>query len=503
MGVGYTWQDLHQVRTTGLAPKDARQRVRNPMQRQQLADLWAAQQGLEANGGYAPAQGGYGGPYPYGSPGDGRYAGYDTRGEMDDYVRGRGIQLDQEAQAWYESVANQTDQYLGGVGQKYDDLIASARTDMERAMPQRGDLQAFQDRARADDPYQEAMLGQWMSQRVQRGDSYVEDAGTPTIPGYDYLGVRPNTSGDIWHAIDNVEWGVDDFPTSASSGTTGEFVEGLRATPVPLRLNPQMDVMSVPTVAGTPAVTRQIGDELWKSNIIDSGKLAEFGNYQDQLGEWRTGEQDAWGNYLADAEAQNNLDLHEWAQMAGVNELGMDPAFAAGAYGPELTASYLSAGQSIDKAPIGQFEIDRDRWALETYGVPYDEWAAEEKAAAAQQDAYMTEQDKLAAEAEQTAFANEFAAATGFDPDALASSVDLPVEMLVETVNSPEYADALDVLQGFATIDGTRIAEGEQPVYDPEQALLLADELAKTDPVLYRLLKTMRPELFPKSSLVP
>lgn len=515
MGLGYTRQQLEQVRRTGMAPRDMRPGVRNPRNRQTDEDLWRwvaaggappsspsptpttpapmptpeddLRKWIEAGGSTTPTR-----TPRYGMPTDGRYTGFDTRGEMDDYVRGRGILLDQEAAGRYGDAYEGFDTRRIEVEQSYADLLAQAQGEVNALMPRQMDVPEIAAQYQNAPTSLENAYRQ-LSNPVTR-DMTLSIPGKPANPGRPVQTITPNPYGDIWQAIDNVEWGMGEYPSVTGNLTTGEQYER-GDIPIPLRLAPQTTMQMVGATDAVPASTRYIGQELWDQNVVPTGKDTELAQYQTDLGGWRDDELARYQAYVDQAQGYDELQPHEWMQLAGINELGMDPSFAAGAYGPEMSLSLANSQLGLEGLPLDQFTQDRDLWSLETYGVPYNEHLANEKEKAALAEAQMTEDEKYAADQAKAEFTMQFSELTGFDPDALASATDIPEEMLVDLIQSDDYNAALATLQG---LDPTT---GEPAEYSFDEAQKMANEMATDDPTLYRLLKVMFPDLFPKASL--
>lgn len=468
MGIGYTRRDLENVKTTGDPPVNT-DRPRTSKRQQLVDQLWQAFIDAQT---WRQAQAG---GTRYGSPTGGKYAGFGTQSELTDYVRGRGLALDDEAAAWYDRINELTGQQTLDTGYTYQAGLEKARTQRDAAMPKYGDY----------DSTTLALQQQRFGGSADAAERiYLERLAEPvdvwaTVTGPGQRGAPPvNRHADPLTNYDVMGGGA------GAGATSGRWMP-----PSPWQSIGEQ----------VPQVTIPIGEQLYKQHVVDTGADARYREREAQLAGVRDDRLDTLGANLDYASLLNDLDIHDWAQMAATNELGIDPSFAAGAWGPEMSLAYHRTENDLAGLPVDQFETDRDLWALETFGMPYDDYVAAEKERAAaerQQQTDLTAQEQAAADAADKEARLVFAETPGVngialsvDPYDLADATDIPVEMLGEIVQSPEFSQAIDTLTSLYT-EGTDA--------DPVE---YANSLAATDPVLYRMLREIYPDLFPRADI--
>lgn len=427
MGIGYTRGDLNRIATGGLGPlREARGRRRGGLAGTAMDNL--------ASRGVVP-------PGYYGR-GDGKYMGFDTQGQLQDYYAGRGRILDEWAE---ETGMNLLDE----AGAGYDRLSAeeararaAAYDTLSSGMPTYGEVPELA--ANIDESVQDPFFTGLGITADDLKDRRVMRSATVTTPGHPTR-FKPNDRPMGATGMDVALGGT----WAPQRGRMGEGVSSGRIFKAPAG---QGYIEPVQFQSATPDSVDFVGQRLWDQNVSPD-QQSEYDAYIAGLEKFVAKQAGSIAETAAQAGDFMGPTPTEWAQQVAISE-GLDPSLAAEWYGPERELADQRRQIDLARMPLDEFNTDQDLQALE---MGYGSWAEYQQAL---EDAYGTQQDeaKTAAEAADEAarrqFTTEVFDITGMGPDDLAQAADVPVDAIPDILVSDTYKSYVDTIYGMLSEEG-------------------------------------------------
>lgn len=486
MGLGYTREDL-----AAVARGDA-DRLR-----------WARMRGLAPAPEYEArnralsglAERGVGDPPPYYGPSDGKYSGFGTRGEQQDYGFGRGIQDWEQAQAFGDATALASDEAYQRISRTYADQQRAAAELRDAGLPTVGDSPELAAKigARmrgASDRAIEARL----SRPIQPDEWYTRE-GVPDHWSYEQVPVAPSGADRGLAVALGTPWAQATKPTGQRVKQNGEWVDvmspayelrpGFTGGAIgPEDLIPMMRAGGAPAEPATQTLTYggRADQMIYPGQAPGAEQQTAYDERMAQLDKWaRESGQDIMAGAAAAAD-EASVPLYMRAREAGINELGVDPALATAMWGPAEELAYRNAELGLAGVPIKQYQQDQDLAYLEQFGMTKSEYDAMlDDQRQAQDDARQFAVDEY-----EAGLSQRIADATGLDPKQLADKTDMNQEQIAAALDSDEYRSVLDALDAII-----RNPDGVKS--EAVDAVLM--NLAQNDPDILRIVLEQFPWL--------
>jgi hypothetical protein len=431
MGIGYSRDDLNRIAQGGL---EVLRSIRG-----------------SRRGGVPPSPG-----FPSYSPGgygrgSGKYMGFDTLGQLQDYYAGRGAILDEWADEAGQALLEEVKLGYDRVAEKDARARAEAYERLSSVMPTWGEvpeLSAQIDKSVQDPFFQNLGISAdaLKSRRVSK-DVVV------TTPARSWS--RPPGSSGLDVLFGDASWQPHEVETYPRKG--GPVQRSVMWAPDEGYVEPY--------VVGTkPGTVDYIGKRLWSQNVTPEMQAA-YDEYIAGLDEFTKREADRLAEGAARAGEFMNPTRTQWAREAAIAG-GLDPALAYEWYGDERELADKRRQLDLARIPLEEFDLQRDLQALD---LEYGSWSEYQQAlddAYAQDAAVSKAGAEAEAEAQKRLRDRVTFELTDMGEDDLAQAADVPVELLPEVLDSDLYSWGVEQIRNLFTDEGVDPFELNAVLYD-------------------------------------